>query len=768
MRITVLIASFIVFPLLLWSQDCTLSISGYIKDKGTDIPLEFANVYIEETKKGAVSDETGFFKIDHLCPGEYHLILSHIGCDPDQQFVEFTKDTILNIYLQHHSELLDEVVVHASKEDNSTQQSSSISRENITSESNKNLSDILEQVAGVSVLRSGSGVSKPVIHGLYGNRVAILNNGLVQAGQQWGNDHAPEIDPFVADHLSVVKGAGALAYSGNSLGSIVLVETDNISKDPHPHGEANYVFQSNGLGHTLNASIEKNERWAAWRLTGTLKQHGDNKTPSYFLTNTGKKEGNIALQLEKQLNDKWFTEIYYSLFNTEIGILRGSHIGNLTDLENALEKEEPFFTKDHFSYQIEAPRQEVNHHLLKLGVKYIIDDAKVFKIKYGGQLNKRKEFDVRRNDRSDIPALSLDQYTNYLEGEFNASLPGNYFIKTGLQLNITDNTNNPETGILPLIPDYRSFQSSAFFIAQKDKERVFYELGARYDLKNLDVITITQTLPHEIERFNHVFHNYSLSGGTKITLTPHFKTNLNMGYTLRTPEVNELYSFGLHQGVSGIEEGTKTLNAEKSFKIIWSNDLEIREKLFFQALGYFQNIEDYIYLQPQSEYRLTIRGAFPVFIYQQTNANIYGADLLLKYEPMETLDLLVRYALVRGKDLTNNLYLINMPSDNIFTSVKYSINDGLLFKNTNFSINAKYVFKQNKIIPEQDFTPVPEAYFLLGLTMGTHFKLKDNLLKITLKADNLLNEKYRDYLNRFRYFANEPGLNISLNLNYTF
>ena len=52
------------------------------------------------------------------------------------------------------------------------------------------------------MLRNGSGISKPVIHGLFGNRVTILNNGITQSGQQWGNDHAPEIDPFVADHLS--------------------------------------------------------------------------------------------------------------------------------------------------------------------------------------------------------------------------------------------------------------------------------------------------------------------------------------------------------------------------------------------------------------------------------------------------------------------------------------------------------------------------------------------------------------------------------------
>ncbi len=736
---------------------------------GTNIPLEYATLFLEETGFGAISDSLGFYRVENICEGEYHINLTHIACDPRQIFFNITKDTVIDLYLNHHFELLDEVVVHGSREENSTQESNSISRENITSQSNKNLSDILEQVVGVSVLRSGSGISKPVVHGMYGNRVAILNNGIQQAGQQWGNDHAPEIDPFVADHLSVVKGVGALAYGGNSLGSVVLVETEPVDEDPHVHGEANYVFQSNGLGNTLNAKVEKKADWAAWRLSGTLKKVGDHKTPDYYLSNTGKTEANLALQLEKDFGRKWSSEFYYSLFNTEIGILRGSHVGNLTDLEDALEREVPFFTKESFSYNVEAPRQKVNHHLLKLSAKYLIDDNKVLTFKYGGQLNQRKEFDVRRSDRSDIPALSLNQLTHFFDGQFNTALPGNLFLKTGVQFNFTDNTNDPETGILPLIPDYRAFQTSAFAIARKEKNRFLYELGARYDLKQLYVVTITQSLPHEIERFNLLFHNYSFSGGVKSKVSPNYTTNINLGYMLRAPEVNELFSFGLHQGVSGLEEGSRTLSPERSAKLLWSNDLEFGEKLFIQALGYYQRVSDFIYLQPQSEYRLTIRGAFPVFVYEQTDAEIFGADFMMKYTPVEAMDFLVRYAVVRGKDLTNDLFLINMPSDNIFGQATYSWKGGQRIRDIIFRVNGQYVVQQKNILPEQDFVLPPDAYFLLGASVGAHVKLKnESLLKLTIKGENLMNKKYRDYLNRFRYFADEPGINVSFNVNYTF
>ena len=118
-----------------------------------------------------------------------------------------------------------------------------VGAQKIRDEGNTNLADMLASVSGVSVLKNGSGISKPIIHGLYGNRVTILNNGLVQAGQQWGNDHAPEIDPFVADHISVVKGAGSLQYGSGAIGGVVMVDPYRVSTDPHLHGKATYVFQ---------------------------------------------------------------------------------------------------------------------------------------------------------------------------------------------------------------------------------------------------------------------------------------------------------------------------------------------------------------------------------------------------------------------------------------------------------------------------------------------------------------------------------------------
>ena len=202
--------------------------------------------------------------------------------------------------------------------------------------------------------------------------------------------------------------------------------------------------------------------------------------------------------------------------------------------------------------------------------------------------------------------------------------------------------------------------------------------------------------------------------------------------------------------------------------MIWTNDWALRDQLFVQFIAYFQHVDDFIYLQPQDSFRLTIRGAFPVFLYKQTDANIYGGDISLTYEPKNDLKFIAKYAVVRGDDLVNNVALVNIPADNIFAAINYSFPDFGSWENNIFSLNGTYTFKQWRITEDQDFLPPPDAYFLLGFNAGTTLQFKESSLKFNLNVENLLNEKYRDYLNRLRYFADDLGINISLGINYTF
>ncbi|MBK7633557.1 MAG: Plug domain-containing protein [Saprospiraceae bacterium] len=110
--------------------------------------------------------------------------------------------------MEHHDELLEEVIIEAIGTQSKTGLAKSvISKDMMMEMSGQNLTEMLKAIPGVSILRSGPNLTKPIINGLYGNRITVLNHGLPQEGQQWGNDHAPEIDPNTADKISIFKGA---------------------------------------------------------------------------------------------------------------------------------------------------------------------------------------------------------------------------------------------------------------------------------------------------------------------------------------------------------------------------------------------------------------------------------------------------------------------------------------------------------------------------------------------------------------------------------
>ena len=766
---------FIIFfiPVFGFSQNCSLTINGNIKDSNTGLPLEFANIYISTLSIGTSTDSRGFFQLSNICKGKHHLTVSHIGCESKQVFVQFTTDTILHLTMEHSINTLKGAIVTGNSTPKTTQNIETITKQNITDNANENLSNMLESINGVRTMKNGSGISKPVVHGLYGNRLTILNNGISQSGQQWGNDHSPEIDPLVANKIKVIKGTSALEYMGSNLGGVILVEPKKIEKEPHLHGSANYFFETNGLGNGLNLQLQQYNPKIAWKINGTLKKSGDKKTATYYLNNTGNQEVNFALQLQKSFSENFSTDLYFSTFNTELGVLRGSHIGNLTDLEEALGRKIPFFTEDDFSYKIDAPKQQVHHHLLKIHSKYFINDTQWLDFTFAGQLNNRKEFDVRRSGRKNIPALSLQQYCYFFEGKHEKIFKNKLKLKSGVQFNITDNTNNPETGLLPLIPDYFSYETGVYLLTSKKINKSFFEIGVRYDNVKQNVVAISSTIPREIIRYNNNFQNFSASGGWIYSVNDYFSFSYNMGYVARNPAINELYSNGLHQGVSGIEEGNIALKTEKSLKTILGFNTNMKNDFSFESLIYYQNINDFIYLNPQDEIRLTIRGAFPVFRYEQTNAEIYGIDISGKYQINTSLLTKLDYSFIRANNLINNLPLINFPSNNIRVSIIYEFSRSIpvgkkQLENFTIELNNLYVFKQKNILKQQDFVLPPAGYNLLGIKIASDVQLKKTRFRLTTKVDNVLNVAYRHYLNRQRYFANDLGVSFTFGVSFYF
>ena len=748
----------------LQSQTCILKFSGKVSDPHENSGLEFANLYIEETGRYAQTDSTGFYLFENLCPGAYHLIINHLGCEARKVFFYLNKDSVGNFELEHHEHFLQTVTVQSHRGNSASQTQNTINANEISRLAGSSLSQIVQQIAGVSSTKNGSTISKPVIHGMSGNRIGILNNGIVLAGQQWGTDHAPEIDPFASDNITVIKGVDALAYGGNNLGGLVLLEHGKIGKDPHLHSHNLFSYQTNGNQIALSTRIEQSKKKFDWRITGGYKISGDHKTPSYFLTNTGSREYTGSILIIKDLSSTKNFKQFFSIYHTELGILRGAHIGNLTDLKAAIGRDTPFFTKDNFSYTISSPYQKVSHYFYK-GTHQWQSGKKYTEWTYSAQLNHRREYDVRRGSLSETPALNLLMQSYFIELKQKREI-GKQNLFFGIQQKVNYNFNQPGTGIFPLIPDYWLNNSGTFFQWSYQLSNTLFEFGSRYDFNLFSVKSFVSRVPLIEKAKNHVFHNSSFATGIKQKLFTGWTARLNAGYTARSPEVNELYSSGLHQAVAGIEEGNPNLNKEFSIKGIITNTFNLREDLIFETSIYSQRINDYIYLEPQNEYRLTIRGAFPVYKYNQTDATIYGVDALGRFEFYTHWQWLGQISYIKMRDVVNHQSLVNTPPVQLFSSLKFQQKKIPAFGYLSAEINTRYLFRRSDIRDDQDFMPTPDGYLLLGAELTSDFSIRHHNFKCALRCENLLNTTYRDYLNRLRYFATEQGRNVSISLKF--
>jgi len=239
--------------------------------------------------------------------------------------------------------------------------------------------------------------------------------------------------------------------------------------------------------------------------------------------------------------------------------------------------------------------------------------------------------------------------------------------------------------------------------------------------------------------------------------------NVNLANGWRAPAVNELYSNGLHHGVGAIERGKTDLKTETCLNLIGSGIFEFK-KIHAELAGYHYWFKNFIYYLPGDRPELTIRGAFPVFNYMQNNANIGGADLLVKYDLTGFLNIKVRSMWVRGYNTDLNQHLIYMPADRYETGFTIKAKDFKKIKDLYIEPSAIYVAKQTRIPPQVDFAAPPDAYFLFGLNAGTTVHVGKQILIFSLSITNAANTVYRDYLDRFRYYNDAVGTNYTLRL----
>jgi len=748
---------------------CDLTLSGSVIDEHDKDGLSFAEIYLPELSRGTVADEKGHFRIDGLCSGRLLVRAMHLGCEPVERMLNLTKHEVVQFKLEHHAHELKEFEVARNRPDENVGQARNIlDKADMEKNGGRNMAEMLGRLPGVNVLSTGPTIGKPVIHGLSGNRILTLNQGIRQEDQQWGTEHAPNLDPFSSDRITVVKGAASVQYGSDAIGGVIVTEPIALPRSAGMSGELRAGGQLNGAGGGGNAMLQggmKGVRGVGWRVQGSGKLLGDSRSPYYVLSNTGMNEQGFSGGIGYR-NMRFNVSGYYSWFARELGILRASHIGNLTDLESSITTGTPWYIDD-FTYTISSPRQRVQHHLAKTELGYAVSDRGRIVLTYGFQTDARAEYDIRRGNRSGVPALDLSLTSHTGELVFNHWLGRKVHGKIGGSGLFQRNINQPGTGIRPLLPNYEKRSGGVFVVEHFPlSEKLELEAGARLEGTFIEVARYTQEGLYE--RPHHQYVNNAFSAGANWTVKDSVRLRANFSSAFRPPHVSELYSEGLHHGAAAIENGDRLLGSERSTKA--TLDVEARwfgGKLRTDVTLYVDRINNYIYLRPNGT-ALTIRGAFPVFNYVATNANLYGMDASLQYAFTPRWSLRSRTSIVRGRDLVRNEWLFQMPSDRTENSLVWSKERAGKWSALEFGLISTYVAQQLRVPADLDYTAPPGSYHLVGFQASASKSMGKHELRFGVNGYNLFNTAYRDYMDRFRYYADARGMDLAIWLRFNF
>lgn len=758
---------FLVVLLLLWSgftkaEHCRNILKGQILDKEHKTALAYSNIFIKELKDGAVADEKGYFEIKDLCDGIYTLRISHVGCKPVELSLSVFGNIDTVIYLNHNAEVLDLVEISAKRQNQALSSGGSKIEVDEHTNTSVSLAESLSKIPGLSIRSAGAGVQKPTIHGLTGSRIAIVKNGVQHEAQQWGDDHAPEIVSAAYDNITLVKGVNTLALSSNASGGAIIMEQSSGPSFSGQEVRLGQLFQSNGRGLETKLRASHQSKGAnpfSFTVGYSQARQGNLKNARRYLSNTGTQDRGMFYAVAKEFK-KGRVQVDYSQYQAKRGIFEGAHVGNLSDLQRIFERGYAL-APDSFSYTIGRPYQDITHEQLNVRSEYNLGEHYKAKLWLSRQYNLRMEFD---KDRDDAMA-HFEKTSHQAQFQLNGFFEGWSFQTGVLAKNIQSTTEGAY-----FVPEYAMSSLAAHFLASKRWKGWLWSAGARAEYLEQELFNI-RPLKNEDRTVNINPVSYQLGADKQWNS---LSINIMHGYHWRLPEVNERFAQGLHHGLARVELGDPNLGLERSFNNSVDLNYQITEQLQLRSYTYYNWYPSYVYLKGEAQPELTIRGAFPVMRYQQSEATHRGLDLSLRYIlPRHSFELTYSTVSIITEDQGFDLLL---PANEYKLNYKLGFLENQLgLKELSMSAN---LVEQQRRLPDYlssettYFTALsraPEAYSLIDLKLTGRVSISSEFeLYYFLEGKNLFNTLYQSYTDTFRFYSSAMGRTINLGLTLKF
>jgi iron complex outermembrane receptor protein len=741
-------------------------LSGKVFDARSKEPLAGASVYVHEAKVGAVTDQAGAYRIQNLPSGKFTIEVTYSGYGSVIETIEINADVQRDFLLS--PEVVENQGVTVTGVSGATQIKKTptpvtiIRKENLLKEASTNLIDALSKTPGVSQISTGPAISKPSIRGLGYNRVVIINDGVRQEGQQWGDEHGIEVDEYGVSKAEILKGPASIMYGSDALAGVV----NFISVVPPPQGtiKGNIFsnYQSNNRLRGFHGDIGGNQNGFIWGLNGSYKAAADykNKYDGYvFNSKFNEKDfgGYVGL------NKSWgFSHLLLSSFDQRPGLIEGDRddaTGKFLKLVNngGIESEEIATSADFKSTDPFIPRQRIQHFKLTTDNSFNVGKNRLV-LNAGYQRNQRQEFGNVLDPGEKNLYFDLKTVNYNLQYQFAEK--NNW--KTSIGINGMRQTNTNK-GIGQLIPEYTLFDIGGFIYTKKTIDKLTLSGGLRFDNRSLDSKLLMNGTEVKFEGFTKDFSNVSASAGLSYEASNSVILKLNVARGFRAPGISELASNGAHEGTNRYEYGEQDLRSEKSFQVDAGMDIN-SEHVSFSASLFYNGVKDFIYYRKLS----AIAGGdsiitdgtnnFFAFRFSQDNASLYGAEMNLDIHPhpLDWLHVENTFSYVRGKlneeqDGSRNLPFI--PAARLINELRGDfLRKGKSMKNLYVHVELDNTFAQTNPFTGFNTETKTPGYSLLNLGLGGDIAVKGKtLFSLYLAANNITDVAYQSHLSRLKY-----------------
>ncbi len=714
------------------------SIKGRVIDKTNNEALSFANVYLPEQNKGTLTDKNGEFVLTNLPKGEFKIQFSYVGYKTIIKTILANKtETILNIEMETAVLQAEEVVISGGTY--STQHENAIKielikRKEIASTGTLTFIEALANVPGVDMIAKGTGVAKPVIRGLSMTNILMLNNGVKMENFQFSENHPFLIDEFGIDRIEIIKGPASLLYGSDAVGGVINVLKEKPAPINKILGDYNIQYHSNTQGIVSNLGIKGSSESFFWGLRGGIKSHTDYRDGNNdYVPNTRFNENSFKANLGINKSFGLF-RLYYDYNQPKLGMC----VGDVVTLTTENGRKNKLWYQDLTNHIIST------RNTLFLG-KFKIDLNAVY------QMNNRRLQTDEDKPFFEMVNMDLNTFSYEVKTYLPSTANSEYII--GLQgANKTNRNNEAPNHVLPDV-DVNDF--SVFGLTQHTFfKKLKTQAGIRYDFRSISTEAETNK-----EAVNTDYGNVSASLGATYEVNKNILLRTNFASAYRTPNIAELTQNGMHG--ARYEQGNSELKSQRNYEADLSAHFHSKF-VMVDISGFYNSINDYIFIAPTAD---TIDNGDKIYRYSQINSEIYGGELSIDVLPVDWLNFKTSYTYLIGKQ-DDGSYLPFIPQNKLRIELKFQKQKLAFLKNTFFKVGGLFAAKQNN--PAM-FETKTDSYFLLNAGIGTEIKWANQMISLSVQANNLLNETYIDHLSTLKEMGYyNIGRNISINLKIPF